>query len=266
MRFDDSGEPAPDAEPLTSVADGATIVQCEVPDAILDGVYGADSRDIAPIIVRDGVLAAVVSTPTGAAWLRERLRNLGRLTWDGPRCAFTLPELGTVAGLLTWPDGEPVVDFPVRACRFGEFVLTDDEGRFEVEALIGTTCHPMAFVQEDSEAFGKSAVVTVEVDSAAPPEVVLVLPEVDAMWSLEQQHELSAQLAQMTERRLREHTEREARLLAARRDAPASEHEVLDALIAEERAWITWVEDELERFEDPAERAQAFRDAWMNQY
>lgn len=173
-----------------------------------------------------------------------------------------------VRGTLRHADGAPAEDFAVRGCIHGEFARTDAEGRWVIEGLADTTCHPMAFVETEGGAFGRTEPVNVPVRAPGPVEgIELVLPDAAEILSLEAQRALAPQLAHLIEARVeeqREVVEHTHEML--RRAGPDGPTAHLRRFVAHEEAVLQRMTDHLDRLDDPDEAALALRETWMNLY
>lgn len=253
------------ASALELVAPITPQLRCEVSGMLEDGVYETRPPLADHPVVRQGVLTVVLHEPAGRVRLERRLEQVATLTWEEGMCTVSRPRMTTVSGTLSWPDGSPAVGHEVRACQHGEFATTDEAGRWSMPAVVGSTCHPMAFVETADGSFGKSNVVDVEVDADGVDGVALSLP--DALWTPAQQEVLVGQLVQMMDQRLASQQDRLDQLIDARDRASSEEERVyLQGLLDNEQLWVDWIAGELERFEDPEEQYAAFRDAWLNLY
>ena len=257
-------------EAYARIAPDAVVVRCDVTGLLDDGHYEVIPPVPAHVTVQDGTLSMMVSAPSGSGSLGQRLMVEGRVSWEGETCAFQAPQWITIRGTLTRADGQPAVDYDVRACRFGEFVQTDGQGAWEMEGLAGGHCSPMAFVDREDGAFGKSTVGDVDVVAPGPiTGVSLVLPSEADLWSPEMQRQLAIQLVAMSEGRLAMVAERLERVEKALESCDAAEDascEMLEAWKEQEALWVNWMADETERLSDPEEQLDAVRDAWLNQY
>ena len=259
----------PDA-PYERLSSAGTVARCAVGDHLDDGLYEVLPSGAEHVEVRGGVLSMMVEAESGSGRLAQRLMVEGLVSWDGETCTFTPPEWVTVRGQLLHADGQPAVDYDLPGCVFGEFAHTDAQGVWEMRGMAGTTCSPMAFVERDDGAFGKSSTSAVTLTPPGPiTGVELVLPPDDKLWSPDMQRELSGQLVGIYATRL-EASERRLDRLAAALEGCAPDTDptcaVLDAWRQEEQIWVDWVGGEMDRLSDPEEQLDAFRDAWLNLY
>ena len=252
------------------LSSGGTVARCDVRGRLEDGLYEVAPPMAEHVEVQGGVLSMRVRAPEGAGRIEHLLAVEGLVSWEGATCTFTAPEWVTVQGTLTDAEGRPAADHAVRGCRFGAFTRTNDAGEWTTEGMAGTTCSPMAFVERDDGAFGKSGAPAVELEAPGPVMgVALVLPAADALWPPEMQRELAVQIEGLYVQRLDASEARLEELDAALEGCdletdPACR--VLDGWRAREQLWVDWVGGEMDRLTDPEEQLDAFRDAWFNLY
>ena len=262
-----AGVPDAPYERLSSVG---TVARCGVGDHLDDGLYEVLPSGAEHVEVRGGVLSMMVEAESGSGRLAQRLMVEGLVSWDGETCTFSPPEWVTVRGQLLHADGQPAAGYDLPGCVFGEFAHTDAQGAWEMRGMAGTSCSPMAFVERDDGAFGKSSTTAVTLTPPGPiTGVELVLPPDDKLWPPDMQRELSGQLVGIYATRL-EASERRLDRLATALEGCAPDADptcaVLDAWRQEEQIWVDWVGGELDRLSDPEEQLDAFRDAWLNLY
>lgn len=253
------------AEPepvLAALEPDSRQLRCQVV-GLADGAWWARPSQARLVLVDNGVLTAVVDTDQGEVWLEQELRPAGRLQWQGQHCTLTPAELTTISGTLRHADGRPAVDVAVRGCLHGEFARTDAAGRWSMPAPLGRSCHPMAFVEAEDGRFGKSSVVTVQVDGPVSG-VDLVLPPDGELLDPEAQRAMAARAAEMFERMLAPDkallAEWEEGLGTLEGDAAAAAKQRVAGL----RDLVQRSEREQARLRDPEEAPDALRDAWLN--
>ncbi len=245
----------------------AQTIRCDVGGMLEDGVYELRPDGADHPVVRDGVFSAIVAAPDGRANIERHLHIVGTLRWSEGRCEVAPAQNVYVRGTLQYADGAPAADHDVRGCIHGSFGVTDQDGAWQVEALAGTTCSPMAFTETEAGDFGKSNVVNVQIGTEDVDGVMLTLPADEDLWDEPTLSKLAGSLVPGIASRLEMHKQR-ARTLhdALSRTQSPQARQALLALIANEEAWQAWIEVELRRFEEPEERADALRDMWMNLY
>jgi len=249
---------------LDALAPRLTHLRCPAPGLELGAYDTRPAENHVADVLEDGLHIAVPDG-SGSAWLERDVRAVAQVRWAGEACEVVPVELVPVRGTLTWADGSPAVDHAVRGCIHGEFARTDDAGGWELQAVAGTTCHPMAFVEAEDGRFGKSNVVGVEVVAPGPVDgVALELPAEDSWWTPEEQREMAGQLGMM----MRKMTERRRVRLADLRESAdglsGDDQARAAALVDRESAFLTRVDIELDRLDDPDEQQAALRDAWLS--
>ena len=248
----------------------ATVVHCDVRGLLEDGFYEVVPPVPAHVMVRQGTLSMRVPTESGSGRLLQLLNLQGLVDWNGADCTFTVPEPVRVEGTLTDAEGVPLAGHEVRACRYGEFAVTDEDGRWEMEGMAGTTCIPMAFVEHEDGAFGKSNIVSVTLEAPGPmTDVALVLPAAEDLWAPWEQRMLADHLAQLSVQRLVEAEARLGIVESALESCDVKDEAscaVLEQWRVQEQLWVDWIAGEIGRLQDPDEQLDAFRDAWLNLY
>ena len=249
---------------LTALAPALQQLRC--PAAGLElGAYDTRPAENHFADVRADGLHLAVPDGSGTVWLERNVRAEAEVRWEDGTCVVHPVSLIAVRGVLLDADGEPVVDHVVRGCIHGEFGRTDADGRWELMAVAGTICHPMAFVESDDGRFGKSSMQRVDVAAPGPMEgVVLSLPADDDLWSPEEQAQMADRLAMMMEKMTARRRARLPDLQAAASGLSGDARARADALVARESDFLSMVDGELERLEDPEECQAALRDAWLS--
>ncbi len=214
-------------------------------------------------VVPDGLHIAVPDGE-GSAWLERDVRAVAQVQWNDEGCTVTPVRLVAVRGTLSHSDGLPAQDHVVRGCIHGELVRTDSAGRWELMAVAGTTCHPMAFVEHPDGRFGKSNVVAVDVSEPGPMDgAELMLPADEELWTPKQQVKMAGQLAMMLRKMTERRRGRIDDMRAAAEGLSGDARTRAEGMVAREAAFLAMVDDELDRLQDPEERKDAVRDAWL---
>jgi hypothetical protein len=223
---------------------------------------------VASASVAAGELLAVVEGTEGEALIYEHLSAAARMTWRLPEgvdsgvCQIHPLVTHVLRGTVTDVDGSPAAEVEVRGCRHGDLSVTDAAGAFQTDAVEGTTCFPMAFLDREG-VFARSNAPQVDVGRTPPPEVFL---ELEPGWTAEEQLMLMNQMSEMLERTAIRMTASNPASEAAQR---ASTPELAGVLWAWGQAQddahaLIW--DDLERLTREEDPYVAFRDLWMNQY
>lgn len=219
-------------------------------------------------VVEEPALRMVVEGRQGAAILHEGLSPVARVSWSiepeesSGSCRVGPLRTQTIRGRVVDTDQTPVDGVEVRGCVHGDIVMTDEEGGFSIEAVEGSTCFPMAFLDRDG-VFARSDTPRVDVGSEPPEEVRLTLWE---GWSAEEQIEVMGQMAVMLERMANKITEFNPAAQAAERAEDPGVAEQLYAWGLAEQAHHDRIWDDVERLTLDENPYVALRDLWLNQY
>ena len=253
---------------VQQVSPDSRVIHCNAASDLKDGVYGLIPAARNHAFVRGGAVTIAVTGETGSAQLEQALHVFGHVRWAEDICAFSASERVTVRGVLKHADGEPAVDYEVRGCAHGSFARTNAEGEWEMEAVAGTTCHPMAFVEADDGAFGKSNVVDVSVTAPGPIEgISLVLPAPEDLWGEKQLQLMAAQLSGMIEPMLNEQEDRLAQSQEALQGCKTPQScAVLQQVVEGERRRAESMRDVMERLDDEGEQNRALMDQFLGLY
>lgn len=257
--LDGGGDPV-----LLALAPGLKQLRCSA-DGLELGAYDTRPAENHFADVLSNGLHIAVPGDSGRLWLERNVRAVAEVRWDDDTCVVTPVALVPVRGVLRQADGSPAVDHAVRGCIHGEFGRTDADGRWELMAVAGSSCHPMAFVEADDGGFGKSNVARVDVVAPGPMDgVVLSLPADVDLWGKPEQEKMAGQLAMMMGRMTERRRARLPELQAAADGLSGDAKTRADALVEREVDFLSMVDGELERLADPADQKAALRDAWLS--
>ena len=246
----------------------ATVVHCDVRGLLEDGFYEVVPPVPAHVMVRQGTLSMRVPTESGSGRLLQLLNLQGLVDWNGADCTFTVPEPVRVEGTLTDAEGVPLAGHEVRACRYGEFAVTDEDGRWEMEGMAGTTCSPWRSWNMRTGPLGRATSCR-DPEALADDGCCLVLPAAEDLWAPWEQRMLADHLAQLSVQRLVEAEARLGIVESALESCDVKDEAscaVLEQWRVQEQLWVDWIAGEIGRLQDPDEQLDAFRDAWLNLY
>ncbi len=173
------------------------------PDALL-GRTAPGGPDAAAVLLIERVgadLLGSVGVPEGSTVLLDQhYQPVARMRWSGAEpgawgdCWVEALQSVTMHGRLVWSDGSPAQGQQVVTCP-GEIRVADSQGRFDWTMSEGISCWPMGFLETPEGGFARGR--PREVIGGQSGEILVTMPEPEALWSPDEQRAMLQRLATM---------------------------------------------------------------------